>query len=87
MGLFFTLTLESLSSATIHNTYLLQTLFRFRLTEISIAIYRKQDPSGTQPKEDHGTQQQRPREGLSACLAESRFDRGGYIRGHVVNEG
>ncbi|KAI7796343.1 putative proline-rich basic protein 1, partial [Triplophysa rosa] len=48
---------------------------------------RKQEHSGTQPKEDHATQQQRPREGLSACLAESRFDRGGYIRGHMVKEG
>lgn len=48
---------------------------------------RKQEHSGTQPKEDHATQQQRPREGLSARLAESRFDRGGYILGHMVQEG
>ncbi|KAA0720205.1 hypothetical protein E1301_Tti008168 [Triplophysa tibetana] len=58
-----------------------------KLPNVSKQQYRKQEHSGTLPKEDLATQQPRPREGLSACLAESRFDRGGYIRGHVVNEG
>lgn len=48
---------------------------------------REQEHGGTEPKEYHATQKQRPREGLSAPGAECRLEREGHVLGHVGNEG
>ncbi len=44
---------------------------------------REQEHGGTEPKENHATQKQRPRERLSA----PRLERGGHILGHTEKEG
>ncbi|XP_016400616.1 uncharacterized protein LOC107733495 [Sinocyclocheilus rhinocerous] len=43
---------------------------------------REQEHGGTEPKENHATQKQRPRERLSA----PRLERGGHILGHTDSE-
>ncbi|XP_056302024.1 uncharacterized protein prob1 [Danio aesculapii] len=48
---------------------------------------REQEYGGKEPKEDHATQKQRPRDGLSAPSAECRLKRGGHILGHMEEEG
>ncbi|CAM4669628.1 unnamed protein product [Leuciscus chuanchicus] len=48
---------------------------------------REQEHGGTEPKEYHATQKQRPREGLSAPGAECGLEREGHVLGHVGNEG
>lgn len=49
--------------------------------------YREQEHGGTEPKEYHATQKQRPREGLSAPWAECRLVSGRHILGHMGKEG
>ncbi|KAL0162482.1 hypothetical protein M9458_041878, partial [Cirrhinus mrigala] len=44
---------------------------------------REQEHGGTEPKEDHATQKQKPRERLSA----PRLERGGHILGQMEKEG
>ncbi|XP_026051682.1 uncharacterized protein LOC113038467 isoform X2 [Carassius auratus] len=44
---------------------------------------REQEHGGTEPKENHATQKQRPRERLTA----PRLERGGHILGHMEKEG
>ncbi|XP_058614922.1 uncharacterized protein prob1 isoform X2 [Onychostoma macrolepis] len=44
---------------------------------------REQEHGGTEPKENHATQKQRPRERLSA----PRHERGGHFLGHTEKEG
>lgn len=48
---------------------------------------REEEHGGTEPKEYHATQKQRPREGLSAPWAECRLERGRHILGHMGKEG
>ncbi|XP_051959962.1 uncharacterized protein prob1 [Xyrauchen texanus] len=48
---------------------------------------RKQEHGGREPKEDHTTQKQRTREGLSALRAECRLDSGRHIKGHIDKKG
>nr|XP_021324860.1 uncharacterized protein prob1 [Danio rerio] len=48
---------------------------------------REQEHGGTEPKEDHATQKQRPRDGLSAPSPKCRLERGGHILGHMEEEG
>ncbi|KAK7130944.1 hypothetical protein R3I94_016174 [Phoxinus phoxinus] len=48
---------------------------------------REQEHGGTEPKEYHATQKQRPREGLSVPGAECRLEREGHVLGHVGNGG
>ncbi|XP_016095824.1 uncharacterized protein [Sinocyclocheilus grahami] len=48
---------------------------------------REQEHGSTEPKEDHATQKQRPKECLSAPRAECRLERGRHILCHMKKEG